>query len=334
MKKIHFHKQLYSNIFLSFLVLSCMCFLNGCGTQEPLVKSDFLLDTIVTVTLYDSKEERIIDGCLDLCRQYENLFSKTIDDSDIAKINNAHGKPVTVSTDTIALIQKGIEYGELSNGLFDITIGPVSDMWDFKSDAPKAPDDKALQNALAHVDYKAIQVNEQTVTLTDPDAKIDLGGIAKGYIADRMKEYLLTSGVNSATINLGGNVLTVGTKPDKDPFFIGIQKPFEDRNTIITPIAVTDQSIVSSGPYERFFYDESGKLYHHILDTKTGYPVQNSLYGVTIISDKSVDGDALSTTCFALGLEKGFELIESLDGIEAVFIDNNYQLIYTDRSME
>ena len=166
-------------------------------------------------------------------------------------------------------------------------------------------------------------LNGNTVTFSDPETIIDLGGIAKGYIADRMAEYLRGEGVTSAIIDLGGNLYCLGTKPGGQLFQVGIQYPYEDRQTVIGSLPAEDLSVVTSGVYERCFTVD-GKLYHHILDTTTGYPVENDLLSVTIISDASVDGDALSTSCFALGMEAGMSLIENLEGVEAIFITNDF----------
>ncbi|MDD3415743.1 MAG: FAD:protein FMN transferase [Lachnospiraceae bacterium] len=331
MKKLNYNHSIIKLIslvlFLSFLV-------SGCNRQiEPISKTAFLLDTVVTITLYDSADSTILDDCISSCKYYENLFSKTITTSDVSLINQAAGRPVTVSDDTIYLIQKAISYSELSNGAFDITIGPVSDLWDFKSENPKIPQSSKIQSALSHVDYTTIKVTDKTVQLKDPAAKIDLGGIAKGYIADQLKALLISKGVKNAMINLGGNVYALGSKENGTPYTIGIQKPFADLNTVLLSLPISNQSVVSSGPYERFF-EKNGTLYHHIIDTTTGYPVKNDLYGVTILSDDSVDGDALSTTCFALGKKEGIELINSLSGVEAVFIDCNYQITYTDKDKQ
>ena len=166
------------------------------------------------------------------------------------------------------------------------------------------------------------------MTLTDPKAAIDLGGIAKGYMADQLKEYLLAEGVTSAIINLGGNVLTVGEKPDGSSFHIGIQKPFDKQNATITSVSVKDSSVVTSGSYERYFKIDD-TIYHHILNTETGFPCDNGLLSVTILSEKSIDGDVLSTACFALGLEEGQKLIESLEDIDAIFVTQDYEIIDT-----
>lgn len=174
-----------------------------------------------------------------------------------------------------------------------------------------------------------MQLDGNLLTFAKEGMGLDLGAIAKGYIADRIKDYLLEQGVKSATINLGGNVLCVGEKPEGTPFKIGIQKPFSDRSETIAVMNISDKSVVSSGIYERYF-EKDGKIYHHILNPATGYPYDNHLVSVTIISDKSVDGDGLSTSCFALGLDKGMELINSLPDVQAVFITDDYELHYSD----
>ena len=227
--------------------------------------------------------------------------------------------------DTIELLQKGIYYGDLSLGQFDITIGKLSSLWDFPNNSGTVPSESDIEATLSTIDYHAIVINGNEVSLSNPDAMIDLGGIAKGYIADKMKDYLNEKDITSGMINLGGNVLTLGDKPDGSNYNIGIQKPFSDDGTAIASVEVSDETVVSSGVYERYFY-VGDNFYHHILNPKTGYPYDNNLLGVTIICPKSVDGDGLSTTCFALGLEDGMKLIESLDDTEAIFITDNYEL--------
>lgn len=267
-----------------------------------------------------------MEDCFDMAAKYENMFSRTIPDSDISKINNANGEFVEVSDETIELLEYGLKYCELSHGAFDITIGALSDIWNFKENTGVLPDDNSLQTALNTVGYENIVIDGNKVALTNPDTKIDLGGIAKGYIADKMKEYLVEQGVTSAIINLGGNVLLVGNKTDGSKFKIGVQKPFDETGTAIATVDIDDCSLVSSGVYERYF-ELDNQIYHHILDTETGYPIENGLYGVTIISESSVDGDALSTTVFALGLEDGMALIESLENTEAIFITDEMEII-------
>lgn len=330
------------------LTISVIIFLTGCGhTAEPVFQVGFYLDTVVQITLYSTGDDESciskIQECFTIIDNYERLFSATIEGSDIWNINHGGGRPVAVSDDTVSLLRTALYYSELSGGKVDLTVLPLSELWDFGSDSDsqmtddgaaalhaeetnvtsdgcsRVPDSGAIEEALSHIDYRAVQIEGNTVTLTDADAAIDLGFIAKGYIADRLKEYLLAQGVESACISLGGNLVTIGAKPDGRPYRIGIQKPFAAEGETVAAIDVTDASVVSSGIYERCF-QEDDILYHHLLDTQTGYPADNDIAGVTILSSSSVEADALSTTCYFLGLTDGMELIESLDGVEGVFI--------------
>ncbi|XME02926.1 FAD:protein FMN transferase [Lachnospiraceae bacterium C1.1] len=300
----------------------------GCAAKtEPVSKTEFMLDTVCYITLYDKNDPSIIEDAFKLGKEYENLFSATVEGSDVYRINEADGETVEVSEDTIELIKTSIKYGDLTNGAFDITIYPISKMWDFTGENPSVPDEADIKEALKHVNYKNISIDEEknTVTLLDSEAMIDPGAIGKGYIADKMKEYIVSKGVKSAIINLGGNVLTIGESTEKRPFKIGIRKPFADESEMATAVEANDKSVVSSGSYERYFI-ENGRLYYHILDPKTGYPADGGLSGITIISDKSVDGDALSTSCFILGYDKAIELLKGIkeEKIGAIFIaDDN-----------
>ena len=316
----------YITLLLTFFIL---CSLLGCTSQkkdELIQVSGVYFDTVIQIQAWDADPD-VLENCKEMCQEYENKFSTEIPTSEIAQINSAHGKSVTVSDETIDILKTALYYCELSNGKFDITIAPVSKLWNFNSEHSGAiPSSEEISNALTHVGYQNIVLNGNTVTLLDPEAQIDLGGIAKGYIADRLKEYLLSMNVKHALINLGGNILAVGNRYDGQPFHIGIQKPFDKQNEPITQLEITDQSVVSSGNYERYFKVDD-TIYHHILDTSTGYPCQNDLYQVTIISDNSVDGDALSTTCYALGYKEASKLIKQLDNVKAIFITSDYQLL-------
>lgn len=320
---------------LTFSAMLIFC-LTACSFSEVSVpkkgpdrveKSTLLLDTLVTVTLYGDSDKELIDRCFDLCREYELIFSRTDENSELYALN--HSGSMEVSEPLLELISEALRYCELSGGAFDITLGSVSELYGFSSDSPRVPSQKELSEALKHVGYEGISVDGSTVTLSDPETVIDLGAIAKGYIADRLAEFLIENGQESATINLGGNVLCVGGKPDGSDFVVGIQYPFEDITKTITNVRVSGMSVVTSGIYERSF-EQGGVLYHHILDPKTGLPCDNDLLAVSIVSEKSVDGDALSTVCFVLGLEQGLELINSMDGIYAVFVTGDYALHYSD----
>lgn len=303
-------------------------------TQDKLAKSTFLLNTIVTITLYDNLDETVLDGALQLCADYEKVFSRTAEDSELYQLNHRLLPQSTnggyeVSSELARLIKEGLYFSELSCGNFDVTIAPLSDLWNFSSTNPKVPDTSLIEQALQSVDYTNVVVKDNEIFFSDDSTMLDLGAIAKGFIADRIKDYLIQNGVNSAMINLGGNVLCVGGKPDGSFFNVGIQKPFADRNETIAIMELKDYSVVSSGIYERFF-EEDGLFYHHILDPHSGYPYSSDLVSVTIICKESVDGDGLSTTTFALGLDKGLELVNGLKDTYAIFITDDYQIHYSD----
>ena len=313
------------------ILLWMVCVFCGCKSTatEPITRQTILFDTIIQIRIYDSDASDILDGCIEKCEYYENLLSRTVEGSDIYRINHADGTPVEVHPETIALLETALSYCELSDGAFDITLAPVSDLWDFQNNPGTLPEQSQLDAALSSVGYEAIQISGNSVQITNPDTQIDLGAIAKGYIADQLKLYLKEQGIEHALIDLGGNILTVGGKPDGSKFHIAIQKPFDEQGTPITTVKTTDDSIVTSGIYQRYI-EINGKIYHHILNPETGYPYDHSLFSVTIISNSSTTADALSTTCFAMGLEDGLELINSLEHTEAIFITDNYELIYSD----
>lgn len=306
--------------------------LSGCAkNSEPVSRTGFYFDTVIQITLYNTEDETILDGCFALAEKYENLFSATKEGSDVWKINHAGGEAVTVSEETVQLLTTATDYANATEGAIDPTIRPVSELWNFGSgNGAHVPEDAAIKAALSHVSYDHIRFGTapseetgepvlRTVTLTDPKAAVDLGFIAKGYIADKMKEYLLSQGVTSACISLGGNVLAIGEKPDGTPFRIGIQEPFAEEGTAIDTVEIRDTSVVTSGIYERCFY-EDGVFYHHVLDTSTGYPVDNELASVTIICDSSTRADALSTSCLCLGLDKGRKFLDAQKDVAYLLI--------------
>ena len=355
---------------ISLMIIPQMgCQSNIQSSNAGIYKTGFYLDTICTITIYGVDKEKseitgatdeernekinaLIDQSFDLCKKYEKQLSSTISTSDVSRINQSNGQPVKVDKETIEVIKKGIYYGRLSQGAFDITIGKVTDLWDFtgnqllsndrdKNTVPELPDEETLKEALSHVDFNNISVNDDTVSLTDKDAKLELGGIAKGYIADRVAEFLEQKGVIGAVVDLGGNIVTIGGKSQDiyaektDDFSIGIRNPMRDDGSLLGVLKCRDKTIVTSGTYERYF-EKDGVKYHHILDTKTGYPVENHIISVSVITDKgkSVDGDGLSTCCLSLGLEKGMELIKSIDGAEAIFVDEKGKVTMSNEDMD
>ena len=235
----------------------------GCGSHEPVSGSDVYLDTQCDITVFGMKEseaQEIITGAFGEIASYESHLSRTIEGSDVDRVNHAEGKTVTVDSGTAEAILAGLEAGKYSNGDFDITIGRVTALWDFKSDDPSVPAADEIKEAVATVDYRDVDINNNEVTLKNPRAELDLGGIAKGFVADRTADYLEEQGVTSGIVNLGGNVVAIGVKDDDTPFVIGVERPYSDRTEIIGSIPASDQTVVTSGIYERKF-EQDGKLY-------------------------------------------------------------------------
>lgn len=301
-------KRILACLLLSLLLL-------GCRTETAHSAAGFACDTVVTVTAYAPQET--VDATLRICADYEKILSKTAAGSDIDRLNRANGEPVEVQPETAALLALAVEIGTASGGAFDVSIAPASALWDFKADEPQIPDENALLAACGRIDYRSIVIDGNIVTLKN-GAEIDLGGIAKGYIADCVAAYLKGQGVTSACINMGGNVVLIGTKPDGTPWTVGIRDPNGTPEQSEEVLALSDAAVVTSGTYERGF-DLGGVRYHHILDPKTGMPVQNGLASVTVIGTRSALCDALSTACFVLGEEKSRPVLERY-GVRAIFL--------------
>lgn len=298
------------------VVFTCLFSLKGCFSKT-LSRTFFAADTVCTITLYDGSESDL-DGAVDIVFSLADKFNCRDENSELGILNKTKSCK-NPSSELKEIIEQGMLFSSLGKGSFDITVKPLSSLWDFKNEViPKNADISAV---LPKIGYKNIEISDSYITLKN-GAEIDLGGIAKGYMADKITDFLIRNGVKSAVINLGGNVSVIGKKQNKN-FTVGIQKPFGEGNSAL--ISCYDMSVVTSGIYQRYF-EKNGKIHHHLLNTKTGYPEQNGLYSVTIISKFATVADALSTLCFLEGLEKGMELIEKQEGIEAVFIDKNQKM--------
>ena len=293
------------------LLVICLIFsfisFGGCENTKN-TETRFLLDTVATLTADCDTE--VISGAFALCEKYEKMFSRTVTESDVYILNSTEGFS-EVSPETVNIIERSLFFSEISGGKFDITVYHVSSLWDFKNQIVPSQDE--IAEALKNVDYESIEIKKNSVNLNGK--KIDLGGIAKGYIADEVAEYLKSHGATKGIVNLGGNVVVFGEK-----YKVGIQRPFAD--DIISVIELENKSCVTSGIYQRYIKN-GDNIYHHIIDTKTGYGVKNELACVTVIGNSSLDCDALSTVCMLLGTDEGLKLIESIPDTEAVFIDKN-----------
>ena len=303
--------------------------LAGCGQiEEPSVsKTSLQMDTVVTITLYDWTDATTIDLAFAEITRLENLLSVDKEGSDLDRLAKAAGKEwVTIAPETEEVLKLAKEYSVLSEGAFDVTTGPLIDLWDIHDGQGHYPTDQELASVLPLIRSDDLQVEDGKAYLARMGMKANLGAIAKGYIADQVKKLLLDQGVEHAVLDLGRNILLIGGKTADTDFVVGVQDPDQADGAVVTKISTKDKSIVTSGVYERYFiYKE--KKYHHILSPATGFPVEDGVASVTILSDQSVQGDALSTTCLLLGQEKGMALIESLPEVEALFILSDGTLI-------
>jgi len=317
---------LFFLIFILIIMTSC-----GSKNQKSVSRSDFLLNTIVEITLYEDEKasNQMLDEMFNKIRVYENRYSRHMADSEIAKINESRGKKVPVSNDTMDMIEKSLYFSTLSDGLFDIGVGALVDLWDINGENPHKPQQAEIDAVLKDIDYRKITLDKENNTISIPNTSmlIDSGAIAKGYITDRLVMYLKEKNVDSALLNLGGNLYLYGSKKDGSPWNIGIRNPFGFQGDYIGTVTIKNLSVVTSGIYERYF-EENGVRYHHIFNPRTGYPEENNLASVSILAESSTMADGLSTATFLLGLEDGMALIESLDGIEAIMVtkDNKIHL--------
>jgi thiamine biosynthesis lipoprotein len=325
------NKKVTYLIILLTLGLILFSFYRVTNKPSEYSKTYFALGTVNEVKIYGvkkSKGENILDKCELILRDIENKMSAKISSSEVNKINDASGKSyVKVSDETFWVIKEAVQYAKISDGHFDPTIGPLSNLWDIGTDKAKVPAKTEIDNLLPLISYKNVLLDDKnsSVKLSKTEMKLDLGGIAKGYAADEIAKYLRSEGVEKAIVNLGGNIYVIGTKENESKFNIGLQDPNKEDGNSIGSVKAKDTSVVTSGIYERFI-KKDGKLYHHILSPFDGYPYDNELSGVTIISNKSINCDALSTSVFGLGLERGLKLINNLDDVDAIFITKDKKI--------
>lgn len=264
-------------------------------------------------------------------RQIEDRMTVNRSESEVESVNRAAGlHAVRVSPDTMEVLQAGLEFSRLGDGAFDITVGPLVKLWGIGTEKARVPSPEEIREALGHVGYRSLKLDASSAEafLLSRSMRLDLGAIAKGYAADEAARILRFEGVKTALINLGGNILTMGKKPDGSPWRIGIQNPEDPRGTYLGIVTSAETSVVTSGVYERFF-ERDGVRYHHILDTRTGFPVSNGLTSVSIVTAHSMRADGFSTLLFALGLEKGMELALRTPDIQAIFIDDRRSVYLT-----
>lgn len=306
----------------------------GCSknNKDPISRTELTMGTVVKITLFDGGSEEVLDKAFNRIGEIEDLVSVNKEGTELDKLNENSGiKPVKLSDTSYDIINKGLYYTKLSKGGYDLTIGPLVKLWSIGLPEAKVPTQEEINQAISKIDYSKVEINPDTkeVFLTEKGMSIDLGSIAKGYATDEVVDILKTEGVKSAIIDLGGNIYALGLKEGNKNWNIGIQNPFDDRGSAIGSLQVSDKTVVTSGVYERYI-EKDGIKYHHILNPTTGYPYDTEIQGVSIIADKSIDGDALSTLIFTKGIDEGLELVESLKGVDAIFITNEKKVYITE----
>lgn len=306
--------------------------LSGCAQETPSPEPTavpakrsgvgFYFDTVVTATLYGAPEG-LLEEIWAECERYEKLLSKAIAGSDVDRINNAGGQTVTVDPETWEILRRAKEISQMTGGAFAVTIAPLTAMWDFTGGTQRMPTDEQRLAALPLVDDSAIQLGENSTVTLPAGMEIDLGGIAKGYIADQVAK-LVEGRVSGAILSLGGNVYVLGHKPDGTVYNVGIQDPDGGSGSVLAVVSTTDQSVVTSGIYERQF-EKDGVIYHHILDPVDGLPSCSDLSSATIVGKSSMDADALATACIVMGREKALAFMQE-QGIQGVLITRDRQV--------
>lgn len=337
MNKIQkYQKSIWGLILLLTLVLV------GCSPEEeevtlletPYDTTAFLMGTYVSLRIYDEGKEDVLDLAVERISELADKITTNDPDSEMDNVNEAAGvEAIEVSEDVFPLVEAADNYSKVTDGGFEYAIGPVTDLWRIGFDDARVPEPDEIEAVLPLIDHTKIELDadSRTVFLQEPGMKIDLGAIAKGYIADEVKKLFIENDVTTAVIDLGGNVVVMGDSPNREGegFNVGVQDPFDSRGSYVAALNLKNQSIVTSGVYERSI-EQDGEIYHHLMNPETGYPFDNELASVTIISNKSIDGDALSTVVFGFGLEAGLEYVNKAANIDAIFITKDKDVYTSD----
>lgn len=340
-------RRLTAYVFLLALLLS------GCGAQMSPDEAQesiqvLAMDTAMLITTYGERSPAAAYACEDTIRDLEKQLSRTLEDSEVSRLNAAGGEAMEIGEDLLALLRSAQRYYELTDGAFDVTVAPVVSAWGFTADSFRVPAQGELEGLLALVDGSQVSITpsldsngdgpKAAVTL-GPGQSIDLGGLAKGYAADKIVEVLRKHDVPRANINLGGNVLAYGDRPDGTPWRVGVQDPARvgEQNAFAGVLALTDSFAVTSGGYQRYF-EQDGKTYHHIIDPATGYPADSGLTSVTVVAGLDAEGsfpgamcDALSTALFVMGEEKALDFQRDWSGVpfELALITEDGRVVVT-----
>jgi thiamine biosynthesis lipoprotein len=294
-------------------------------------KTHTAMGTIMTHKAFGLHAAKGLEAVCSEVERIEICLSRFLPGSEISRVNTSAGsKSEKVSLETFYLLLKALDFSHTCPGCFDVSIGPLVDLWNMSRRSLIQPDDVRLRQALSLVDFRDVIMDPIQITagLRKLGQSIDLGGIGKGFAGDRIVEIYKEFDIISGYSNLGGNVVALGTKPDGSPWRIGIQHPRQE-DRLVGLVSVIDQSVVTSGDYQRCFFDNQGIRHHHILDPTNGYPADSGLISVSVVSESSLEADALSTILFIAGLEKGIEFLKSFPRSEAIFVDTDLKVYLT-----
>ncbi len=308
-----------------FLLISCTP--ASSENREPMNKNFLAMNTYNTFTVYDDVSADVLDSAEALLKEMEHLWSVTDEQSEIYAVNHAGGQSVTVSDRTAELLRFALEMSERTDGDLDITTYPILTAWGFTTDSKQVPTDEQIAQLMQYVGFDKVSLSENTVVLL-PGMEIDLGAVAKGYACDLVTEDLKSKGVTSALVSLGGNISMIGSKPDGSDWKISVEHP-ENRDSLGL-LSLSDVSVVTSGAYERYFEDENGNRYGHILDPSTGKPAQSGIASVTVVGKESRVCDALATAFFVMGLPAAEEYVREYGDVDFLLLTDNGEIYLTD----
>ncbi len=306
-------------LLIIFVFFFSLC---SCESSKKVQKTDFCLDTIVTITSYGKNAEIATSEAIEEIKRIESVFSPFLEDSELYKINqNAYGG-YRISNEMKSVLEKALKVCELTGGAFDITIKPLSDLWNIKSENPKVPSLAEIEKAKEKVGFKNVEITGDEIFFKKEGMMLDLGGAVKGYAADRACEILKTHGVKNAILDLGGNIYALGKSEKGTKWRIGLQDPSKQRGEFFTLVELSQSSCVTSGSYERYF-EKDGKIYHHIINPKTGYCADAGLISVSVVGRSSFEADMLSTAIFVMGEEEFNKIRHKFDIEKYVTVDKN-----------
>lgn len=304
--------------------------LAGCSSEQELTKAEstlFSMNTYMTFTAYGEQAQTALDESEALIEKMESLWSVTDENSEIYRANHSSGQTVSISEETAELISFALEMAEKTEGALDPTIYPVLTAWGFTTDSKQVPPSEQIAELLQNVGYDRIQLEGSSLTVPE-GMELDLGAVGKGFTADLVTEVLKEHDVESAIISLGGNILTIGSRPDGSDWRIGIRAPWEEGNLGV--LEISDAAVVTSGGYENYFEDEDGNIYWHILDPSTGSPANSGLQAVTIIGKEGRLCDALSTALFVMGAEQAEAYWRENGGFDMLLVTDENEIILTE----